>query len=89
MSIAANNSIGRRQQCAIDVLLQQMVWPLSHSQPRYSGHWLPNENVISRPTRSSTRLGCLTDRALRWAPHRSATEGRETSPFEHSWRMTG
>ena len=36
-----------------------------HSQLRYSGHWHLDENAISRPTRSSTRVGCLIDRALR------------------------
>src|ERR1700680_2047077 len=77
VNIEVKNSIGRRQRCAIDVLLQQMVWPLLHSQLRYSAHWHLDENAISRPTRSSTRMGCLTDRVLRWRPDRPV-RARET-----------
>lgn len=38
-SIVGKNFIGRRQRCMIDVLSQQMVWLLLHSQLRYSEHW--------------------------------------------------
>jgi hypothetical protein len=64
-SIMGTISIRRRQRCVIDVLSQQMAWLLLHSQLRYSGHWHLDENAISRLTRSSTRVGCLIDRALR------------------------
>jgi len=60
VSIVVKNSTGCRQRCTIDMLSQQMVWPLLHSQLRYSGHWHLNENVISKHTRSSTRVACLT-----------------------------
>jgi hypothetical protein len=64
-SIVGKNSIGRRRRCVIDVLSQQVVWLPLRSQLRYSEHWHLDENAISRPTRSSTRVGCLIDRALR------------------------
>ena len=68
VSIAVKNSIGPRQRCAIGVLSQEMVWPLLHSRLRFSGHWHLNENAISRHTRSYTREGYLTDKALRGDP---------------------
>src|ERR1700682_3177128 len=84
VTLVGKNSIGRRQRCVIDVLSQQMVWLLLHSQPRYSGHWRLNENAISRPTRSSTRVRCLTEH------HAGGPLGRRKgSAFEHYWRMTG
>jgi hypothetical protein len=64
VNIVVENSIGHHQRCAINVLSRQMVWPLLPSQLRYSGHWHLNENGISKPTRSSTREGCLTDRRM-------------------------